>query len=191
MSGDESDETPTVEESEAARLASLETTFLSALALKDGGDFDKAEEQLREILRTEPRLAEPHMELARILLETDRLDDAEAHARQAIEILGGDNGQWTDELPENVVMALAHALLAEILRRRADSDEVLFGDPEVFRALVAEAKSHFETAADLDPKDEYSSYYGFFLGIEDKTGQPVQLELAPAQDAKPPIESDE
>lgn len=190
MSGDSEETTPSVEETEAARLAGLEQTFLTALALKDGGDFDKAEEQLREIIRLEPRLAEPHLELARILLETERLEEAEAHVRQGLEILSGEDGQWTDDLPENVVLALAHALLAEILRRRADSDEVLFGDPQVFHGLVAEAKSHFEQAAELDPQDDYSSYYGFFLGIEDRTGQPVQLELAPSKDARPPTESD-
>jgi len=184
MSGDDTEQTsPTVEETEAMTLASLEATFLSALALKDASDFDKAEELLREVLRAEPRLGEPHLELARILLETERIDEAEPHAREALQILTAEGGQWTDDLPENVVQALAHALLAEVLRRRADSDEVLFGDPDVFKALVAEAKEQFERAADLDPRDEYSSYYGFFLGLEDQSGQPVQVELAPASDA--------
>ncbi|MEN0060936.1 MAG: tetratricopeptide repeat protein [Myxococcota bacterium] len=174
-------EVPSAEAQSADRLAALETTFLAALAHKEANDFDKAEEKLREILRTEPRLAEPHLELARILLDTDRLPDAEDHARQALELLSQPHGQWIDDLPENVVLALAHAVLAETLRRRADEDDVLFGDPATFKALVAEAKSHFDQAAELDPQDEYSSYYAFFLGIEDGTGQPAQLELSPAK----------
>jgi len=144
-------------------LEALSRQFLTALAAKDAGDLDTAEEELRAVLRVEPRLAEPRMELARILLDTDRLADAEPHARQALGHLQS-GGQWTDELPENVVLGLAHALLAEILRRHADEDDVIFGDPERFGQLVDESKEHFAKAAELDPDDSYSSYYAFFLG---------------------------
>ena len=148
---------------EQEALEALSQQFLGALAAKDRGDIDRAEEALRAVLKVEPRLPEPRMELARILLDTDRLADAEPHARDALEHLGS-SGPWTDELPENVVVGLAHALLAEILRRHADEDDVIFGDPERFRALVAESKEHFDKAAELDPDDSYSSYYAFFLG---------------------------
>lgn len=151
------------EEQEQKALDELSQQFLGALAAKDRGDIDRAEESLRAVLKVEPRLPEPRMELARILLDSDRVADAESHARQALEHLEN-GGQWTDELPENVVSGLAHALLAEVLRRRADEDDVIFGDPEVFKALVDESKQHFEAAAELDPDDSYSSYYAFFLG---------------------------
>jgi len=144
-------------------LQQLQQRFLVALAAKDKGDIDAAEDELRAVLRVEPRLPEPRMELARILLDTDRLDDAEPHARQALEHLEA-GGQWTDELPEHIVLGLAHALLAEVLRRKADEDDVIFGDPETFRKLVDESKQHFEQAAQLDADDSYSSYYAFFLG---------------------------
>ena len=50
-------------------------------------------------------------------------------------------GQWTDEIPENVMKAVAHGLLAEILRRRADEDDVIFGDPATcFMPLVTESR---------------------------------------------------
>lgn len=144
-------------------LAVLEQRFLDALRAKDAGEIDRAEDELRDILRLEPRLAEPRMELARILLDTNRLEDAEVHAREALErLLAG--GQWTDDLSEEVVQALCHALLAEILRRRADEDDVIFGDPRAFRELVRESREHFEQAAALDPSDEYSSYHAFFMG---------------------------
>lgn len=167
------------------RLRALESRFMTALAHKEANALDKAEEELRAILREEPRLAEPHLELARILLDTNRLPDAESHAREGLAHLSREHGQWTDDLPENVVLALSHALLAEVLRRRADEDDVLFGDPEEFRRLVAESKANFAKAAELDPQDEYSSYYAFFLGIEGQGG-PANLELAPAKDAAPP-----
>lgn len=150
-------------------LEGLEQRFLTALAHKDAGKLDEAEEALRGILKIEPRLPEPRMELARLLLDTDRLADAEPHARQALENLEG-GGQWTDDLDDDVVLALAHGLLAEVLRRLAEDDDVIFGDPERFKALLAESRVHFEKAASLDPSDAYSSYHAFFLGPPPKAG---------------------
>ncbi len=150
---------------EDQELDALGKRFLAALASRERGDLDAAEDELRAILRVEPRLPEPHMELARVLLDTDRLSEAEDHAREALGYLEA-GGQWTDDLPDHVVQALCHALLAEVLRRRVDEDDVIFGDPAQFRRLVEEAKTHFAKAAELDPRDEYASYYAFFLGME-------------------------
>ena len=165
-----------------AHLEALGAKFLAALGRKEAGDLDGAEEDLRAVLRGEPRLAEPHMELGRILLDTDRLVEAEAHAREGLDHLAA-SGPWTEDLPADVVKALAHALLAEILRRRADEDDVLFGDPDRFHAMIAESKEHFAKAADLDPRDEYSSYYAFFLGVEGHAPPELAgLQLAPDPD---------
>jgi tetratricopeptide (TPR) repeat protein len=156
--------TDPVEEDEA-HLEGLPERFMAALTLKDRGRIDEAHDELLAILAIEPRLPEPRMELARILLDTDRLGDAEPHAREALRLLEA-GGQWTEELPENVVMGLAHALLAEILRRIADDDDVIFGDAARFKSLVAESHKHFELAASSDPSDEYASYHAFFLGVD-------------------------
>jgi tetratricopeptide (TPR) repeat protein len=155
-----------IESSEEEALASLEGQFLHALRLKDQGRVDDAEDKLRHILKTEPRLAEPHMELGRLLLDTNRVRDAESHAREALQYLEA-GGQWTDEIPEHVLLAVAHGLLAEVLRRMADEDDIIFGSPERFRELVAESQQHFTEAARLDSSDEYSSYHAFFLGMGD------------------------
>ncbi len=152
-----------LDEQEQKVLEDLAQTFLSALSAKNAGDVDEAEELLRSIISTEPRLAEPHMELARVYLDTERVEQAEPHAREALEHLEA-GSQWTDDLPENTVSSMAHALLAEVLRRRADTDTVIFGDPEEFRAMVAESKQHFARAAELDPSDAHASYYAFFMG---------------------------
>lgn len=151
------------EELEQQALEALSQRFIEALQHKHEGRHDDAEDIFREIIRVEPRLAEPHMELARLLLDTDRTEAAEPHAREALIHLEA-SGQWTDEIPENVVHALAHALLAEILRRRADEDDVIFGDPATFNELVRESRELFEKASSLDPADEYASYHAFFLG---------------------------
>jgi tetratricopeptide (TPR) repeat protein len=163
-------------------LDALAQRFLGALAHKEAGRIDRAEDELRAILRVEPRLPEPRLELARLLLDSDRLDDAEDQAREALEALEA-GGAWTEELPEETVRSIAHATLAEILRRRADEDDVLFGDPEAFRALVAEAREHFRKAAALDPSDETASYYAFHMGLELPDGSLPGAK--PATDAAP------
>lgn len=166
MSGPFDDEDfDAADKAEEQALDELGRRFLRALADKDAGRIDDAEEALRALLAEEPRLAEPRMELARVLLDTDRLAEAEDQAREALEQLEK-NGAWTAEIPPNVLLALAHALLAETLRRRADEDDVIFGDPQAFKDLVEESRQHFEKAAELDPADEYASYHAFFLGLK-------------------------
>jgi tetratricopeptide (TPR) repeat protein len=154
-------------------LAGLQVRFVEAVRLKDANALDQAEEIFQAILRQEPRLPEPRMELARIFLDTDRLLEAEEHARLALEHLAA-GGRWTDDLGDGVVESIAHALLAEILRRRLDEDDVVFGDPEVYRSLLAESRSLFEKAHRLDPTDETSSYYASFLGPAAPDTEPEQ-----------------
>lgn len=163
---------------EAARLDDLAGRFLAALRAKEGGRIDDAEASLRDILAEEPRLAEPRMELARLLLDTERIPEALAQAREALEHLEA-SGVWTADVPEHVVRSIAHALMAEVLRRHAESDEVVFGDPETFKALIAESKQHFSQAAELDPSDAMSSYYAFFLGPDDAAEAAVPTTDAP------------
>ena len=145
-------------------LGELGQKFLVALAHKEAGRVDRAEDELRAILRVEPRLPEPRMELARLLLDTDRLEDAEDQAREALESLEL-GGAWTEDVPEQTVKSIAHATLAEVLRRRADEDDVIFGDPDAFRALVEEARQHFAKAAELDPSDATANYYAFHMDL--------------------------
>lgn len=152
---------------EQERLDELGNRFLSALSDKEADRIDDAEEALRAIVSEEPRLAEPRLELARILLDTGRLTEAEEQAREGVAHLDA-TGPWVDEIPANVLEALAQRLLAEVLRRRADEDDVIFGDPATFHGLVAESKAAFTKAAELDPNDDYSNYYAFFLGPDEE-----------------------
>jgi hypothetical protein len=171
MSGfEDEDDDPNVPDPEEAALEKLSERFLTALAQKDAGRVDEAEDALRAIVAEEPRLAEPRLELARLLLDTERLSEAGEQAREGLAQLEK-TGAWTDEIPPNIVLGLSHALLAEILRRRADDDDVIFGDPDEFHALVNEAKLHFDKAASLDPSDEYASYHAFFLGVKGHGGK--------------------
>ena len=147
---------------EEAQLHALSEQFMAAIDARNAGNLENAETTLRGIIRVEPRLPEPHMELGRLLLEIGQLEEAESHAREAIEQLEK-GGQWTDELPEPVVLSIACSLLGEVLRQRADSDEVVFGEPDLFLKLIEEAQTWFAKAASSDAGDTYSSHQAFFL----------------------------
>lgn len=182
------------EHAQQQQLDRLGAQFSAALRDKDAGKVDQAEDAFREILRVEPRLPEPRMELARVLLDTDRMEEAEEHAREALTHLDA-AGPWTEEIPENIIRGLAHALLAEILRRRADDDDVIFGDPIAFHDIVREAQHHFQKAHEYDPADEYASYHAFFLGVRGHAGAATVVfddGLGDSEDADPtePVSGD-
>jgi tetratricopeptide (TPR) repeat protein len=140
------------EDPDQPSLSALEADFLKALELREKGQSEEARSRLAEIIRLEPRLPEPHLELGRILLEAERLEDAEAEVREAIALLEK-GGQWLENLPDLVVQALAWALLGEILKERAATDEVVFGPPERFHAMLAASRAAFKRAHELDPED--------------------------------------
>jgi len=48
-----------------------------------------------------------------------------------------------------------------VLRRKADSDAVVFGDPGSFEGLIREAQSAFKKAAALDPDNIHAGYWSF------------------------------
>jgi tetratricopeptide (TPR) repeat protein len=153
-------------------LRVLGTRFEGAMRLRASGQVDSALAAFQEVLRGEPRLAEPRMEVARMYLELGRLEDAEAEAREAIRLLEA-GGQWTDALPENVVLAVAWALLGEVLKERATSDDVVFGPENVFRSLLAQSQAAFARAAALDPTYAYA-------GVQDRELAPEDDEDLPA-----------
>jgi tetratricopeptide (TPR) repeat protein len=146
-------------------LQDLGPRFIAAVALRTAGKVDAALDAFLEILKHEPRLAEPRMEIGRIFLEMGRLEDAEAEVREALRILEA-GGQWIEDLPENIVLALAWALLGEILKEKASSDEVVFGPPAAFTALLEQSRFAFARAAELDPSDTASMVTALELGDE-------------------------
>ncbi len=134
---------PTLQPEE--HLAGLGARFLAGVRHVQQGRIDDAQEIFRAILAVEPRLAEPRLELSRIFLDSGRLPEAEA---------------------EPAVLGIGHGLLAEILRQRADTDEVIFGPPERFHELTRQAREHFAKAATLDPENQHASYHAFFMKLE-------------------------
>jgi thioredoxin-like negative regulator of GroEL len=136
-------------------VRALEKRFEEALDARRRGDVDGAAELLRGILKIEPRLAEPRLELAHLLIETGQVEEAEEHAREAISVLEA-GGRWTEELDDSQILSLAWSTLGEALRRRADDDAVVFGPAAAYEALVNESQSAFERAVGLDPENEHA-----------------------------------
>ena len=150
--------------------ADLEKPFLQALKVRRAGNVNKAIELLQEVLKGDPRLPEHHLELAHIYLEAERFDDAEERAREGLRWLQ-QGGQWVANLEQNVVLSHAHDLLGQILQEKAASDEIVFGDEEIFRGMLKESKEHFETARTLDPKNDHANFNAFFLNMEGELGE--------------------
>ncbi len=147
-------------------LEALAERFMQALAARRSQDVDRAMEILLEIMKKEPRLPEPHLELAHIHLEAGRIPEAEANAREGLSWLER-GGQWVDNLEDFQIASLAHGLLGEVLSQKANTDEVVFGDPEDFAEMLAESRGHFQQAAKLDPENAYAGSQAFFLGLEE------------------------
>ncbi|MBN1337088.1 MAG: hypothetical protein JXB39_14105 [Deltaproteobacteria bacterium] len=158
-----SDDPPDLFTAPEEHLEALGDRFLAACALVRDGRGDEALDAFAAILLAEPRLAEPRMEKAHLLLASGRLEDAEAEAREAIRILEG-GGAWLEDPPEKVLLAMAHTLLGEVLLRQADADGAVHGPPGRLRALHQEAGEHFQQAALLDPGDENARFHAFHLG---------------------------
>ena len=150
------------EKRDEAHLKKLEGRLMEALKLRRDGKTEQAADALRSILQVEPRLAEPRMELASIALQAGQLDEAEAQAEEAIQILNN-GGQWTEELGEGVLLSLAWNLLGEALRQQADSDEIVFGNPERWQEIMEKAKNAFNQAEKLDPQNAHASAWSFGL----------------------------
>lgn len=160
---------------EHAHLDGLDQRFLAALGARQKGDVDTAAELLRGILKAEPRLAEPHMELASLLLDAGQVDEAREHADEAVRLLEG-GPPWLEDPPHHVLQSLAWNLLGEALRQKADSDEVVFGDPADFRRLMGESRSAFAKAAALDPNNGHADHWSFNLKLVDEEDDNTELD---------------
>ena len=129
----------------------LEDLWNQAMEARQEGDDSKARKCLRKLLKQEPRLAEPHLELGHMEIQRDDLDEAEVHVRMAVEILER-GGQWIDDVKPSKLLSFAVNLLGEILFRRAE--RISAGDDrQRFDDLWNEAAGCFTRATGLDPEN--------------------------------------
>ena len=162
-------------EEEEKEMAGLQTRFLEAMTARQNNDVDAAAEILRGIIKVEPRLPEPHMELAHILICVGQLDEALSHAEEAVKTLEM-GGQWTDDLPENTMKSLAYGVLGEVYRLQADADDIVFGEPEKWEELVKSSKNAFQKAAALDKDNAHARHWGYSEHWEHKPEPSIEID---------------
>ena len=142
-------------QAESAEIEPMQALFIAAMEHRQNRNSKKSEACLLEILKKEPRLPEPHLELAHIYHAQEQFDDARIHIEQAVQYLEN-GGQWLD-LPETEIMSMAYLIQGEIYRSLADLDEVVFGKQSVYIDYVNRAKNAFKKANLLDKSSvEYS-----------------------------------
>jgi thioredoxin-like negative regulator of GroEL len=129
---------PVILDSEEVHLVALEQRLRKAIQLRASEDESGAREELERILKTEPRLAEPRLELAHIHLLNGRFEEAHEHARLAVSTLRA-GGQWTRDVAPPVLMAFALNLLGETLAWRLESGDLFLTDRPTFLRLWNEA----------------------------------------------------
>lgn len=140
----------------------LEKLFMDAVNANNEGDQQTATTLFKEILKVEPRMAEPRLELAVIYLRQNMLETAESYAREAVSYL--ERGwRWLDNLTDEQILGHAYNTLGEILKARSTTDEILSQGTETIKQYWEEAGDLFEKAAELDSEnaDIMSNYYGF------------------------------
>lgn len=136
-------------EAAEGHLSDLADKMQDALKAHREGKTKRSERLLREIVQTEPRLAEPRLELAHIAAGRADWTEAREQARLAVEVLRA-GGQWTTDLEPGEVLGFALNLLGEVIVRDLDDAERL-RDEEEFHALWNEAAHAFDEARRADP----------------------------------------
>ncbi len=134
-------------------LATLEPKMRAAMKLREEGKDAAAETLLRAILRGEPRLAEPRLELAHILAVRGAWADAQEQARMAVDILRN-GGQWTDDVGPNALLSFALNLQGEVQVRELEEGDLFLVDKEEFTQLWNGASVLFTEACELDGDNE-------------------------------------
>ncbi len=140
-------------------LKHLEFKFLEAIQAHQNNDLDKAERINKAILEVEPRLVEPNLELAYISLRREQFEDAQAYAEESIRLCTL-HGHWMDNFTDDELLSLSYSTLAESLRFQAQTDEVIFENPEKFTTLMKDAKEAYQKAASINPENEFARYWG-------------------------------
>lgn len=133
---------------ESSAIEPMQALFMAAMEHRQMGQTKKAEACLLEIVKNEPRLPEPHLELAHIYHSTEQLDEARIHIEDAVQYLEN-GGQWLD-LPEAEVLSMAYVIQGDIYRSLADLDEVVFGDQVLYVEYINKAKKAFTKANTID-----------------------------------------
>jgi tetratricopeptide (TPR) repeat protein len=143
--------------SEKEDLSELENMFMNAMKLRQNGEVDSSEKLLHTIIVKEPRLPEPHIELAHIYTIAEKYDEAITHINDAITYLEN-GGQWLEFEDINLI-AMAYLIKGEIYKSLADQDHIVFGDPNIFEEYIKLSKDAYKKSYELDPSNEDAIYW--------------------------------
>jgi tetratricopeptide (TPR) repeat protein len=131
-------------------LKALESKMRLAMSAREQGKDGEARELFEAVLKEEPRLAEPRLELAHMAALTEDWDEAQTQARLAVEILKR-GGQWTQDVEPEVLLGFAINLLGELVVRPLEEGDLFLTDRPLFDASWNEASRLFALALEADP----------------------------------------
>lgn len=140
-------------EADRAVIEALEPKMRAALAHRQAGREPEAERLLREIVRADPRLPEPRLELSYLAALREDWLEAEAQGRMAVRLLRS-GGQWVADLQPSALLSFALNLLGETLVRPLEEGDLFLVDRPAFVRVWNEAAALFDEAATLDPASE-------------------------------------
>ncbi len=153
---DEESKDPRIDEAVAwdqTVLDALAPRMQAAVELRQEGRDDKAEAIFREILKSEPRLAEPRLELAHLAALREDWDEAQTQARLAVATLVA-GGQWTMDVEPAPLLSFAMNLLGETLVRAIEGGDLFLRDKDRFSKTWNEAAALFAEAKKIDPTND-------------------------------------
>lgn len=144
--------TETMMEFDQEQLTALEPKMRLAMTAREQGNDSEARKLFEEILKEEPRLAEPRLELAHMAAVTEDWEEAQGHARLAVEILKR-GGQWTQDVAAEVLLGFALNLLGELVVRPLEEGDLFLTDRPRFDTSWNEASTLFGLALAADPSN--------------------------------------
>ncbi len=151
--GDRGAASPAPPSESGAYLRELEHSFLEAMEAREAGRLDDAFKLIKSVIRVEPRLAEPRLELAAICAERGDWDEAAEQVREAIEAI--ERGwRWMDNYSDDELISFASNLLGEILVRAGTEGDVSRWEDESLQAMWEEARRCFRRALEADPSNQ-------------------------------------
>lgn len=144
--------TQTMMEFDQDQLTALEPKMRLAMTAREQGNDAEAKRLFDEILKEEPRLAEPRLELAHMAAGTEDWEGAQSQARLAVEILKR-GGQWTQDVAPEALLGFALNLLGELMVRPLEEGDLFLTDRPRFDASWNEASTLFGLAMAADPSN--------------------------------------
>ena len=140
-------------EQDVELLEALEVKMRAALDARGAEDHAEAEKIYQAILRDEPRLAEPRLELSHMAAMREDWPEAQEQARTAVDCLRR-GGAWTVDLKADELLSFSLNLLGEVMVRSVEEGDLFLTDRPRFVEIWNEANGYFLEAVELNAENE-------------------------------------